>query len=121
MMKTECFCKARETVSKAKTEDRWGENICSMTNFFKLMTLSYKTNFNHSIRKREFPGGPMVRTLRHFHYQDQGSIPGRGTKIPHATEQLNPRANVKFFTGGIQIEKEENCLMGNTATCYIFE
>ena len=89
MMKTECFCKARETVSKAKTEDRWGENICSMTNFFKLMTLSYKTNFNHSIRKREFPGGPMVRTLRHFHYQDQGSIPHRGTKFP--TSQIKKK------------------------------
>ena len=30
---------------------------------------------------REFPGGPVVRTL-HFH--GPGSIPGRGTKIPQA-------------------------------------
>lgn len=34
MMKTECFCKARETASKVKTEYRWGESICSMINFF---------------------------------------------------------------------------------------
>ena len=27
---------------------------------------------------REFPGGPVVRTLR------PGSIPGQGNKIPHA-------------------------------------
>ena len=32
----------------------------------------------------------MVRTLRHFHYQDQGSIPHQGTKIP--TSQKKKKA-----------------------------
>ena len=107
MMKTECFCKARETVSKAKTEDRWGENICSMTNFFKLMTLSYKTNFNHSIRKREFPGGPMVRTLRHFHYQDQGSIPQRGTKIPTSQKKKKAMSVGKKWANNMKKKKSQ--------------
>ena len=31
----------------------------------------------------EFPGGPVVRT-QCFHCGDPGSIPGQGTKIPHA-------------------------------------
>ena len=55
------------------------------------MALSYKKNFNHSIRKREFSGGPMVRTLRHFHYQDQGSIPYQGTKIPTSQKQTKKK------------------------------
>ena len=32
----------------------------------------------------DFPGGPMVKTPC-FHCRGRGSIPGRGTKIPHAT------------------------------------
>ena len=35
---------------------------------------------------REFPGGPVVRTL-HFQCWGSGSIPGQGTKIPQATLQ----------------------------------
>ena len=37
---------------------------------------------------REFPGGPVVRTL-HIHCRiagDTGLIPGQGTKIPHAVQ-----------------------------------
>ena len=33
--------------------------------------------------RREFPGGPVVRTRR-FHCHGLGSIPGWGTKIPQA-------------------------------------
>ena len=33
---------------------------------------------------REFPGGPVVRTLR-FHCPGQSSIPGWGTKIPQTS------------------------------------
>ena len=33
--------------------------------------------------KLDFPGGPVVKTLR-FHCRGAGSIPGRGTKILHA-------------------------------------
>ena len=38
--------------------------------------------------KRDFPGGPVVKNPP----CNAGSIPGRGTKIPHAAGQLSPRA-----------------------------
>ena len=38
---------------------------------------------------RDFPGGPVVKNLPSS-AGDVGSIPGRGTKIPHATGQLSP-------------------------------
>ena len=38
--------------------------------------------------KKDFPGGPVVKNLP-CHAGDAGSIPGWGTKIPHATEQLS--------------------------------
>lgn len=31
----------------------------------------------------DFPGGAIVKTL-HFYLRGMGSIPGKGTKIPHA-------------------------------------
>ena len=37
---------------------------------------------------RDFPGGPVVKNPP-CNVGDQGSIPGRGTKIPHAEEQLS--------------------------------
>ena len=39
---------------------------------------------------RDFPGSPVVKTL-HFHHRGHGFDPWSG-KIPHATEQLGPRA-----------------------------
>ena len=36
----------------------------------------------------DFPGGPVVKNSL-CNAGDLSSIPGRGTKIPHATEQLN--------------------------------
>ena len=36
---------------------------------------------------KDFPGGPVVKNLS-CKAGDSGSIPGRGTKIPHAAEQL---------------------------------
>ena len=39
---------------------------------------------NENEKNRDFPGGPVVKTL-HFHCRGKGSIPGWGTKIPHAT------------------------------------
>ena len=35
----------------------------------------------------DIPGGPMVKNLP-CNAGDMGSIPGQGTKIPHAAEQL---------------------------------
>ena len=39
----------------------------------------------------DFPGGPVVKNLP-SNAGDVGSIPGQGTKIPHAIGQLSPRA-----------------------------
>ena len=38
---------------------------------------------------RDFPGGPVVKNLP-SNAGDVGSIPSRGTKIPHAVGQLSP-------------------------------
>ena len=43
-------------------------------------------------KKRDFPGGPVVKNPP-YNAGDTGSIPGQGTKIPHATGQLSPRHN----------------------------
>ena len=40
---------------------------------------------------RDFSGGPVVKNPS-CNAGDAGSIPGRGTRIPHATGQLSPRA-----------------------------
>ena len=42
-----------------------------------------------NFHSRDFPGGPVVKNLP-SKAGDTGSIPGWGTKIPHATGQLNP-------------------------------
>ena len=39
----------------------------------------------------DLPGGPVVKNPP-SNAGDVGSIPGQGTKIPHATGQLSPRA-----------------------------
>ena len=39
----------------------------------------------------DFPGEPVVKNLP-SNAGDVGSIPGQGTKIPHASGQLNPGA-----------------------------
>ena len=39
----------------------------------------------------DFPGGPVTKNLP-YNAGDAGSIPGQGTKIPHAAGQLSPRA-----------------------------
>ena len=40
-------------------------------------------------KKRDFPGGAVVKNPP-VNAGDTGSSPGRGTKIPHAAEQLSP-------------------------------
>ena len=39
----------------------------------------------------DFPDSPVVKSLC-FQCEGTGLIPGQGTKIPHAVEQLSPRA-----------------------------
>ena len=43
------------------------------------------------IETRGFPGGPVVKNPP-CNVGDMGLIPGLGTKIAHAVEQLSPRA-----------------------------
>ena len=43
------------------------------------------------LRDGDFPGGPVVKNPS-YDSGDTGSIPGQGTKIPHAAGQLSPRA-----------------------------
>ena len=38
----------------------------------------------------DFPAGPVVKNVP-YNPGDMGSTPGQGTKIPHATDQLNLR------------------------------
>ena len=40
---------------------------------------------------KDFPGGPVVKNLP-CNAEDAGLIPGLGTKIPHAAEQLSLQA-----------------------------
>ena len=40
------------------------------------------------------PGGPVVKNLP-YNAGHMGSIPGLGTKIPHAAGQLSPRASAR--------------------------
>ena len=40
---------------------------------------------------KDFPGGPVVKNPP-CNAGDAGSIPGQGTKIPYAAEQLSPQA-----------------------------
>ena len=39
-------------------------------------------------KRQDFPGGPVIKNLP-CNEGDVGSIPGQGTKIPHALEQLS--------------------------------
>ena len=56
------------------------------------MNLFMKQKQTHRHRKQtygDFPRGPVVKNSP-SNAGDAGSIPGRGTKIPHAEGQLNP-------------------------------
>ena len=44
------------------------------------------------LQVRDFPGGPVVKNLP-CNAGDTGSVPGQGTKIQHAMEQLSPCHN----------------------------
>ena len=44
--------------------------------------------FNLKYLSGDFPDDPVVKNLP-CNAKDMGSIPGQGTKIPHATEQLS--------------------------------
>ena len=45
----------------------------------------------------DFPGGPVVKNPP-YNAGDTGSIPGQGTKIPHAVGQISPCATTTELT-----------------------
>ena len=49
-----------------------------------------KKKLKKKIVRWDFPGGPVAKNPP-SNAGDAGSIPGRGTKIPHAAEHLSPR------------------------------
>ena len=46
---------------------------------------------------RDFPGGPVVKNPP-YNAGDAGSIPGQGTKTPHAVGKLSPHATTTELT-----------------------
>ena len=54
-------------------------------------------NKNHG-NKWDFPGGSVVKNMP-WKTGDAGSIPGQGTNVPHATEQLSPCTSADELTG----------------------
>ena len=62
--------------------------------------------FSIIVIPEDFPGGPVVKNLL-CSAGDAGSIPGWGTKIPHAMEQLSLHAT----TGQSVHHNEGSCVM----------
>ena len=75
---TPMFIAALFTIARS-----WKQPKCPLTDELikKIWYLYNGKLFNLKKRRREFPGGPVVRS-QHFHCWGPGSIPGRGTKIP---------------------------------------
>ena len=73
----------KQTNNKEKTVLR-AEKISTILNTLKEMLRRYAA--------RDFSGGPVVKNPR-SNAGDTGSIPGQGTKIPHAVGQLSQRLN----------------------------
>ena len=73
------------------------------------------------MRTRDFPGGPVVKNLP-SNAGDKGSIPGQGTKIPHAMGQLSPCATTTEPTcSGARVPQLERSLCITTRkkpTCH---
>ena len=65
----------------------------------------HTTSLSHQLCQKssngDFPGGPVVMNLP-CNAGNGGSIPGRGTKIPRAVEQLSPCAE----DHGVQLRSE---------------
>ena len=64
----------------------------SFTKIFKSpQTIRMKENMHEDNRSRDFPVGPVAKNLL-SNAGDTGSIPGQGTKIPHAVGKLSLNA-----------------------------
>ena len=57
----------------------------------------------------DFPGGPVVKNMP-SNAGDTGSIPGQGTKIPHAVGQLSLSTTMREACM-VQVEKSPSAVM----------
>ena len=53
------------------------------------VTMGNSMEVSQNTKNSDFPGGPVVKNPP-SNVGDTGSIPGQGTKIPHAGGQLSP-------------------------------
>ena len=60
----------------------------------------------------------MVKNLP-FNAGDVGSIPGQGTKIPHATEQLTPNTDKRLFC--LKEKSQKTFPKGNSFEAALFK
>ena len=75
----------------ARTEEGVKSAVKSLGCMAEGPVLLFSSCFHRKEGYWNFPGGPGVKNPP-SHTGDVGSIPGRRTKIPHAAEQLSPRA-----------------------------
>jgi len=52
--------------------------------------------WEEGMMRRDFPGGPVVKNPL-CNARDMGSIPDRGTRIPHAMEHLSQHTTTREF------------------------
>ena len=64
---------------------------CNVVLYLKINRKEVSIDKLRKYPRGDFPGGPVVENLP-SNAGDTGSIPGQGTKIPHAAGQLSPRA-----------------------------
>ena len=57
-------------------------------------SLTVKKNVERSSKSKVLPGGSVIRNLL-CNAGYVGSIPGQGTKSPHASEQLSPHTTTR--------------------------
>ena len=62
-----------------------------------ILKLPSEANYHLYVKKLNFPGGPVVKTL-HFQCRGTGSIPGPGTKILQAMQQGQKKKGKKKLT-----------------------
>ena len=70
--------------------------MSTISNQFKVVfetKLLIILDYYFKLHLRDFPGGPVVKNPL-YSAGDRGSIPGQGTKIPHAEGQLSPCAQL---------------------------
>ena len=89
--------------------------IFAVVVFFLLFLLPDVCLYYHlKMAYGDFSGGPVVKNL-HCNAKDTGSIPGQGTRIPHAVGQLSSSATATEPTRHNQTEaltmKQRGCVL----------